>query len=84
VFPEKDYNRKMIIIRFPDAATERLGVGFLVTRFSCTSWSTGETMVPEAALDALTAAGISFIVQGPATHEQLKVPLRKPAASTVL
>jgi len=58
----------MIIIRFPDAATERRALGWLTGRFSFKSWETGETMVPEAALLALAREGIRFTVEGPATY----------------
>jgi hypothetical protein len=52
----------MIKIRFSDTATERKALGFLAGRFSFKSWATGETVVPEAALGALAAEGISFTV----------------------
>jgi hypothetical protein len=61
----------MIIIRFPDAETERRGLGFLAGRFPGKSWATGETLVPEAALAPLAQERIRFIVEGPATYEQL-------------
>jgi hypothetical protein len=73
----------MIIIRFPDAATERRGLGFLAGRFSFKSWVSGETMVPEQALGALAAAGISFYAEGPAKYEQLAETVRNPAAAAV-
>ena len=57
----------MIIIRFSDAAAERRALGFLAGRFSFSSWDNGETMVPQQALGALAAEGISFIVDGPAS-----------------
>ena len=40
----------MIIIRFPDDAMERKGLGYLAGRFSFKTWATGETAVPEVAL----------------------------------
>jgi hypothetical protein len=73
----------MIIVRFADAALERRALGFLAGRFSFKSWDTGETMVPEQALVALAAAGISFFVEGPATHEQLAATVRNPAAAAI-
>lgn len=72
----------MIIIRFPDAETEKRGLGFLATRFPGKSWSTGETLVPEDALVRLAQEGIKFTVEGPATYEQL-ASLRNPAAAEV-
>ena len=73
----------MILIRFPDSATERRALGFLVGRFSFKSWSSGETMVAESALASLAAAGIRFSVEGPATYEQLAETVRNPSASPV-
>jgi hypothetical protein len=60
----------MIIIRFSDAAAERRALGFLAGRFAFKSWDTGETVVPEQALAALAAEEISFVVEGPAKHEE--------------
>ena len=73
----------MIIIRFPDAAAEHRALGFLAGRFSFRSWVTGETMVPEQALGALAAEGISFLVERPANYEQLTATVRNSAAATV-
>jgi hypothetical protein len=76
------YSLPMIIIRFPDAETERRGLGYLAGRFSFKSWATGETMVPERALSSLAAEGIRFSVEGPATYERL-APLRDLSAAKV-
>lgn len=73
----------MIIIRFPDAAMEKRALGFLPGRFSFKSWATGEMLIPEFALPSLAAEGISFLVQGPATYEQLTASVRNPPASAV-
>ena len=70
----------MIIIRFPDAETEKRALGFLATRFPGKTWSTGETLVPEAALAHLAQEGIRFTVEGPASYEQL-ASVRNPAAA---
>jgi hypothetical protein len=50
----------MITIVFPDRATEKRAVGFLLGRFSGRILKTGEHVVPEAALLALTDQGIPF------------------------
>ena len=71
----------MIIIRFPDAESERRGLGFLANRYPCKSWSNGETAVPEAALPDLAHEGIRFIVEGPATYEHLIPTVRNPVAT---
>lgn len=72
----------MKIIRFADAETERRGLGFLAIRFPGKTWASGQTMVPEAALAPLAREGLRFIVEGPATYEQL-ASLRDPAAVEV-
>jgi hypothetical protein len=73
----------MISIRFPDAALERRALGYLAGRFSFKSKASGETLVPEEALRALAKEGIRFIVEGPATYEQLLPPVRDPSAHAV-
>ncbi|HUB25229.1 MAG TPA: hypothetical protein VL992_07345 [Tepidisphaeraceae bacterium] len=73
----------MVIIRFPDAATERRAVGWLAGRFSFKSWAGGQTLVPEAALAEMALEGIRFSSEGPATYEQILASLRNPAAATV-
>jgi len=54
----------MIIIRFPDAETERRA---LAGRFSFKTWDTGETLVPDNALPWLARERITFTALGPAT-----------------
>jgi hypothetical protein len=66
---------RMIIIRFPEKAAKKRALGYLAGRFSFKSWSTGEMMVPEEALSALAAEGISFFVEGPASYDRF-APLR--------
>jgi hypothetical protein len=73
----------MIKIRFPDAATERRGLGYLAGRFSFKSWASGETLVPEAAVSALAAEGIAFTVLGRATYEQSVPAVRNPSTTAV-
>src|SRR5881227_252924 len=73
----------MILIRFPDAASERRARGYLAGRFSFKSWASGETLVPEAALPALAVEGIRFSAEGSVTSEQLVPPLRDPAPRVV-
>ena len=72
--------RWMISIRFPSNQTDRRVLGTLAGRFSFKSWATGQMIVPEDALDFLTAQGIDFIVEGPATYEQL-VPVFRSAST---
>ena len=54
-----------ILIKFPDAETERHALGKLIPRFSGKSWQTGETAVPAPALGFLADQGIRFTVIGP-------------------
>jgi hypothetical protein len=73
----------MIRIRFSDDASKRRALGYLAGRFSFTSWASGEMLVPEGALPALAREGISFIVEGPATYEQIITAFRNPPAPAV-
>lgn len=76
----------MICIRFPNEDTEEDALGFLAGRFSGRTFANGETIVPEAALEALRIEGISFIVVGPATYEHFKPgspTFRDPPAQAV-
>jgi hypothetical protein len=73
----------MILIRFPDPASERRALGYLAGRFSFKTWASGETMVNEAALAQLARQGIRFSVEGPATYERILPSLRNPPASAV-
>jgi hypothetical protein len=66
-----DYNGSMIRIFIPDEANKRRALGFLLGWFSFKSFATGEMLVPDFALPALARQGISFIVEGPATFEQI-------------
>lgn len=58
-----------ILIKFPDAETERRALGRLIPRFSGKSWSTGETAVSAPALSFLAEQGIKISVIGPAPYE---------------
>jgi hypothetical protein len=73
----------MIVIRFPDDATERRALGFLAGRFGFTTWKSGETLVPETALSALAVEGISFLVHGPANYGQAIPTIRDTTPAPV-
>ncbi len=73
----------MILIRFPNIESKRRALGNLAGRFPFKSWATGEMLVPEHALAALAREGISFLVEGPGTYEQIAEALRNPPASAV-
>jgi hypothetical protein len=72
----------MIIIRFPDAETEKKALGKLAGRFTFKTWANGETMVPQKALSFLATENITFTVLRPAEYDRL-ASLRNPAAAAV-
>lgn len=57
----------MVIITFQDRPTERKALAFLLGRFSGSALKTGEHLVPDAALEALTQENIPFTVKGKAS-----------------
>lgn len=71
----------MVIIRFPDAGTERRALGYLAGRFAGKTWAHGDTMVPEEALAHLAAEGIEFTVKGRPSYAGEHASLRNPAAA---
>ena len=73
----------MVIITFPDKATQRKAVGFLLGRFSGKVLKNGEHIVPEAALAALADNGISFTVVGKASYEKQIAALRSSASGSL-
>jgi hypothetical protein len=54
----------MVLIEFPDRETEIKGLTVLMSRFSGKVLRSGVHIVPEPALEALTAAKISYTVKG--------------------
>jgi hypothetical protein len=73
----------MIMIIFPDRATERKGLGFLLGRFSGRVLKGGVHLVPEAALEALASENIPFTVKGTASYEQQVAAIRGAAPAPV-
>jgi hypothetical protein len=73
----------MIRIHFTDDANKRRALGFLAGRYSFKSFATGEMILPEFALPALAREGISFVVEGPATYEQIATAFRNPPAQAI-
>jgi len=71
-----------ILIKFPDAETERRALGKLIPRFSGKSWRTGETAVAAQALAFLADQGIQFTVIGPAPYEYV-TPLRDTSPASL-
>jgi hypothetical protein len=58
----------MITITFADRETEKRALAFLLGRFSGRVAESGEHLLPEAALQALAAQGIPFVVKGKAAN----------------
>jgi hypothetical protein len=73
----------MIVIEFPDRDTEIKGLTVLMSRFSGKVLRGGLHIVPEPALQALTAAQIPYTVKGPATYEHEVAALRGDAAAPI-
>jgi hypothetical protein len=73
----------MMLIQFPDRETEIKGLTVLMSRFSGKVMRGGLHIVPEAALEALTAANILYTVKGPATYDHQMAAFRGDAAAPV-
>ena len=73
----------MISITFPDRATEKRALGYLLGRFSGRVLRPGEHLVPEAALEALADQNIPFSVRGKASYEQQLAAVRGPNPAPV-
>jgi hypothetical protein len=73
----------MILIQFPDRETEVKGLTVLMSRYSGKVLRGGLHIVPEPALEALTAANIPYTLKGPATYEHQMAAFRGDAAAPV-
>ena len=62
----------MVIVRFSDEATQVKALSCLIGKYPGHSWATGEMAVPEDALAPMAREGLTFTVQGPATHERIR------------
>lgn len=60
----------IVVITFPDEATEKKGLGFLLAHFSGHALNSGEVIVPEAALAALAEKNFPYSVHGKASYEK--------------
>jgi hypothetical protein len=63
----------MVIVRFPDEATHKKALAFLIGQFSGHSWATGQVVVPERALAPMTQVGLTFSFEGFATGERIRL-----------
>jgi hypothetical protein len=73
----------MVKLTFPNRATERKALAFLLGRFSGRILKSGEHLVPEVALEALAQQNIPFTVQGKASYEQQVKAIRGAASTSV-
>jgi hypothetical protein len=73
----------MVTITFPDRATEKRALAYLLGRFSGRVTKSGEHLVPEAALEALAEQNIPFSVKGKATYDQQVAAIRGVASNPV-
>lgn len=73
----------MVTIRFPDRETEKRALAFLLGRFSGRALRSGEHIVPEAALEALSDQINPFTVHGKATYERQVAAIRGAAPAAV-
>ena len=73
----------MVVITFPDSATQKKALGYLLGRFSGKVLKNGEHIVPEAALAALADKEISFTVVGKASYEKQIAALRSAASGSI-
>ena len=73
----------MILIQFPDRETEIKGLAVLMSRFSGKVLRGGLHIVPQPALEALTAQNIAYTVKGPATYEHEGAALRGAPAAPI-
>lgn len=73
----------MVLIEFPDRETEIKGLTVLMSRFSGKVLRGGLQIVPEPALEVLTAEKIPYTVKGPATYEHEMAAFRGDAASAI-
>jgi len=73
----------MVVITFPDSATQKKALGYLLGRFSGKVLKNGEHIVSEGALAALADQGLSFTVVGKASYEKQIAALRSTASGTI-
>lgn len=73
----------MVIVTFPDRATQTRAIGFLLGRFSAKFFKSGEHILPEAAVEALADNDFAFSVKGKATYEQTVAAIRTAVTKAV-
>jgi hypothetical protein len=73
----------MVKVTFPDRATFKKALGFIVGNFSGRAYKSGVIVVPEAALEALAAQNIRFSVEGMTTYEEELTALRGPLSASI-
>ncbi len=60
----------MVTITFPNSTTERRAVAFMIGKFSGRVIRPGVHLLPEEAVEALTAHNIPFIIKVPSTKKR--------------
>ena len=69
----------LVRVKFPNRKALTVGLGFLISRFSGSVFSTGEVIVPADALAALANENLSFTVLGKITPQERDAKLRAAA-----
>jgi hypothetical protein len=69
----------MVIVKLPDEETQKRALAVLIGQYPGHSWASGEMVVPEEALAPMALAGITFTVEGRATHERIQSLRNTPA-----
>ena len=72
----------MVTITFPDPATRKEALAFLLGRFSATILKSGEVIIPENAVASLAGQNLVFTVKGKVDEAQV-ASLRIAAAKSV-
>ena len=78
--PNIAYSLPVVLIRFPDAESKRRALEAVIGEFSFKSWSSGEMLIPEEALQRLAHEDIPFTFEGSTAYEKL-ASLRDPATT---
>ena len=78
---KEDTQRRMTKVTFPNRATEKEALAFLLGRFSGHVLKSGEHLLPGSALEALADQNIPFTVKGKATYEQQLAAVRGSAGT---
>ena len=73
----------MVTIKFSDSDERVRGLGFLLRNFAGRALKTGEVLVSNIAVEALSREGFHFTVVGESGYEQNLATFRDPITSSV-